>query len=538
MKLREIALTPPIVAIIISIGLMFDASATDRYVTAELDYGWGKDGKPVEGDKIYDKLQAAIKDSSDEDTIWLKDGFVSEETYSPKASGWGNNVGIYLNKKAITIRSVSGDARTGNPPALKGKPPTTVKFRLPDGRAIGSGAVCAIYVKESAATFMGIVFEGGSTTESQSSSWGGGGVMMANSPVVFDKCVFRNNNGGYGGGALAKTTGWDDAPTYTDCVFSNNWAWFQAAAAYGRATYERCEIINNGTTNTSSQGWCSGVCGAGTGFNARARMYDCIVSNNVNNGAKEGGALEYVRAVRTLVADNATRSGSGAGAIYSTLVDCEVRDNEAKGSAGGGGVFGCILTNCLVHGNSAGGSGGGVYGGTTIGCVISNNSAKATGGGMYFSSLAYTNIGNRIVYNRATSTSSGGAGIFARDGGSSYGCLIAFNDVVRTESSVTAAGVSSTWTQADSGKRYSRLVNCTVVSNSIVSTKSGSCTGGVFQGNLVNTIVIGNTLNRTLSNLSSIPTATNSCSPTLTRPADQAAGCTTADPKFRRGCVY
>ena len=529
MKLREIALTPPIVAIIISIGLMFDASATDHYVSADKDYGSGPNGEVLPGDLTYSTIQAAItaaqegNDEREPDTVWVKDGFVSTNRYSTKKNG--NYVGVYLNK-AITLRGQSGDARTGNPPILRGATAPTPSKLVMDGRYLGGDATAAICV-EAAATLKGLVFEGGSTTDSNSSASGGGGIYTTKAASI-EKCVIRNNIGAYGGGANAKySVGWGNAPTFTDCVFSNNWAWYKGGAAYGRATLLHCDVFSNFTTNNSSLGYCSGVSGV-DGTERTMRLYQCVVSNNMNVSSREIGGLNNAYAEDTTVISNSVRTKFGGGAASSTLVRCAVFGNRAAGN--GGGLYSCIATNCLIVGNSAK-NGGGVCNGTTVDCVISSNTAQY-GGGVHLDSVAVTNLRNRIVHNVATEK---GGGVYVGANASSYGCFIAWNRQTPTgDSMIGGGGFAGTWAQADSSKRYARLVNCTVVSNQTGGTASG---GGSYC-DLVNTIIYGNTKgNGKASNVGSVRSAVNSCAPELTD-TTKYPGCTAADPKFRRGCVY
>lgn len=535
MKLCEIALTSPFAAILVSFGLILGGSATDRYVSAELDYGWGKDGKPVEGDKIYDKLQAAIKASSNGDTIWIKDGFVSTEQYGTKKGTC--YTGIFLDK-AVTLRSVSGDARTGNPPILKGAPAKTPGFsRHPVGDVLGNDATRAIYVT-APATIKGLVFSDGSCSHSQNgvaypNGHGGGGVMTTTN-AVFEKCVIRNNYGGYGGGIMAKVhAGCEgEVPTFSECVVSNNWGWFMGGASAGQVKFYNCDIVCNNITNDSSNGYSAGV--DGNSWTYSPSLYNCTVTGNVNWCTATGGGMRYAYATNCLIANNTTYGGSGGGASFSHLTDCRILDNSVKDRAGGvkrtgGGVYSCVCTNCFIAGNEVSGHGGGVCNGTTVGCIISNNTALSNGGGMYFSEAGFVNIGNRIVCNEAVNAGGGfhdGAGE-----GMSYNCLIAWNAMTSSSQTTGGGGVSSSY----SPSRYTHIVNCTVVSN-----RSVKGTGGVYHCDLINSISWGNVKGeKTVSDYSGIRVATNSCCSGFSYPtAAKAAGCTTADPKFRRGCVY
>lgn len=515
---------------------MMPVFGVNRYVSADRDYGSGPNGEVITGDKTYATIKDAISAANAGDTVWVKDGFICEEQYktSTKQKLCYTTVGV---DKAITLRSQSGDARTGNPPVIRGKVKTgsesadasNVEARL-DG-----GDKRAMYVSAEA-TIIGFVLENGGTAKSNNGITGanahGGGGVMTTAAATFEKCVIRNNYGDYGGGIMTDTHatgGWDLAPTFNDCVITNNWAWYQGGGATGRATFNRCVIAFNNVTNSSTSGFCAGVHGGYTARSNYAIVRDSFVTNNVNWGAEYCGGAMNVRATNTLIANNRMRSGPGGGAQESVLVNCQVLNNRASN---GGGIQDCIATNCLIAGNAAVGTaqnagGGGVKDGVIVNCIITNNIAYNNGGGMMFTTTAFTNLCNRIVGNRAYGI---GGGIYDKNGGEHYGCLIADN-LLDTESSVTAAGAASTWSGTESSKRYIRLINCTVVSNRVLS---GSAVGGVYMADLVNTVVHGNLdAKGKASNCGTVRSATNSCATVIN--AASRANCQLSDPLFVPG---
>ena len=112
-KLGKVAVA---LAVAFSVGA---AGAADRYVSADKDYGSGPNGEVMEGDLLYNTIQDAITAAKAGETVWVKDGFICET-----GGGTGTSAGAMSRvsiSKAITLRSQSGDARTGNPPIIRGE---------------------------------------------------------------------------------------------------------------------------------------------------------------------------------------------------------------------------------------------------------------------------------------------------------------------------------------------------------------------------------------------------------------------------------
>jgi hypothetical protein len=85
----------------------------------------------------------------------------------------------------------------------------------------------------------------------------GGGVYCYDSSPEFSHCRFDSNSaGGYspeGGGGAACQSGSD--ATFTDCVFSGNWAWLRGDALYAlesSPTVTNCTFLRNDHCNTVS----------------------------------------------------------------------------------------------------------------------------------------------------------------------------------------------------------------------------------------------------------------------------------------------
>ena len=527
MNLREIALTSPFAAILVSFGLILGAFATDRYVSAEKDYGSGPNGEVKDGDLLYDTIQSAITAAKTGETVWVKDGFVCETGgTSTKKNGFVCRVVI---DKAITLRSQSGEGRSGNPPIIKGD------WANPDAtcmdEAVGSGARRPLYVSV-AATVLGFVIERGAahTLNSDYSDYGGGGISGKLGTI--EKCVIRNCYSGYGGGVHSPASS-TERLTLVDCVISNNVAQYRGDGAWGALTLKNCLVSGNGyDPNTAKKKGSGGV--SGKSDTVRILVEGCVISNNTTVGSGGGATWANISKGSCIVGNTASTSGGGANS--STLNDTEVCLNKvtnthASGGAGGG-LLSCVATNCVISGNTAQ-IGGGVSGGTTVNCYLANNRGRGHGGGVCLTSTANLCIGCTVVSNTAVQW---GGGLYVSvDKAAFYNCLVAWN-VQDANSGIGASGVCGEWTSAASTRKYARLVNCTVVSNWFNSGTNSRA--GTSQCDLVNTIVWGNlNANGRASNADATRSAVNSCAPELSD-TTKYPGCITSDPKFRRGCVY
>ncbi len=182
------------------------------------------------------------------------------------------------------------------------------------------------------------------------------------------------------------------------------------------------------TTDTSG--------GGAFGQSATAIITNCIVTGN--SAAAGGGGIYGGTAQGCSIRGN--RAPSGGGTYATHVFDSEILENI------GGGVYGltaspCVISNCVITGNTMAIYGGGASYARLINCLIKDNAATQ-GGGTYNS--FHTNCA--IIGNKATST-----------GGGAY------------------MGASS-----------GAVHNCTVVQN------TGAGAGGVFGGTVVNSIVYYN----------------------------------------------
>ncbi|MFH0909617.1 MAG: choice-of-anchor Q domain-containing protein, partial [bacterium] len=207
--------------------------------------------------------------------------------------------------------------------------------------------------------------------------------------------------------------------------------------------------------------------------------------------------------------------GSGGGVCCESpdvvLSNCIITGNSAYQF--GAGMFGGILNNCDLSGNS-GWLGGGTCDSTLNNCTLSGNSAFA-GGGAYFGTLNNCTLaGNSADYGGGAQngvlnncTLSGNSGWMG--GGAGAGML----------NNCTLSG-NSGW--MGGGVNWGTLNNCTLSSNS-----AGSEGGGAYDGTLNNCIVYYNTAPDG-ANYFGDTAFTNSC----TTPDPGGAGNITNAPSF------
>ena len=109
-------------------------------------------------------------------------------------------------------------------------------------------------------------------------------------------------------------------------------------------------------------------------------------------------------------------ANDGGGANSGILVDCQLIGNSAND---GGGVYGASLINCLVSSNSAG-YGGGMYIGTATNCLIISNAATIFGGGSYQGTF----VNCTLAENTAVTA---GGGVYGGSGAWLYNSIVFFN---------------------------------------------------------------------------------------------------------------
>ena len=151
-------------------------------------------------------------------------------------------------------------------------------------------------------------------------------------------------------------------------------------------------------------------------------------------------------------------------------------------SAAVSGIPICLLSNCVLTGNSANANGGGACNGTLVNCSLSGNFAYAGGGAYSAASSSCTFTSNSVYYK------GGGANL-----GTLTGCTLIGNtagDSAGGAESVTGVGflfTNNTAPNGCGGADYCTLSNCILVGN------LGRWGGGSFSSTLRTCWIISNT---------------------------------------------
>jgi hypothetical protein len=192
--------------------------------------------------------------------------------------------------------------------------------------------------------------------------------------------------------------------------------------------------------------------------------------------------------------------GTGAQLAGFTLAN-----GATAGTEPGGGVYcqsaACLISNCVITGNSSGGNGGGVYQGAALNCTFSNNVAASSGGGSY--DTWATNC--LFLANQGGGLACSSNGIFISDcaliansgGGAFHGTL--FRCLVEGNTGNFGGGLYQGFacaclfrsnTASSGGALYnSWATNCALVGNRATLLNQG---GGLFNGAALNCTIVNN----------------------------------------------
>lgn len=259
----------------------------------------------------------------------------------------------------------------------------------------------------------------------------GAGAYLAAGNPAFVRCTFRLNTtrsgeAGAAGGAGVLCT--NASPTFTACLFQENFAFGTAGASFGGAirnirsnpTLADCTFADNAVAGFDGQYWG----GAIANFASSPVVTNCVFKANMAVRSRGGAVFNYDRSNPTLTdcvfADNlADYGGAVCNSDYSSpaITRCTFTGNQASYGRGGaivnGGYCSSVVTECLFVGNAAANEGGAVCGSGQpqfVNCLFSANSAR-NGAAMFIEALG------EIAFTNCTVTGN----LASQNGGAIYG---------------------------------------------------------------------------------------------------------------------
>ena len=439
--------------------------------------------------------------------------FAADWYVSPTGTGGGTSPS---NRGEVMSVLYNGQVASGDTIHLAAGTYNLDKNKSPEGNFYGAGAYLSIPAEIGSLTFVGetgnpedVRLVGTSATDGMRIF-----VFCSGGHVVRDLTV----SGGYTdykGAGFCMTDGFIGNPeaafTASNCVVENCSAAYQGANFGG--LWLDCVIRNNEVRNLtptpSSNIAPSNVEGSGGGV-FHATLRSCMITNNVAGfcgGGIAGGRVNgeinqtvcLTKAYNCLIGWNRATYGGGAGAapIYGTrdyvqLFDCTLVGNTGAftdpgdGGGLGGGAYQCVVSNCVVRGNSStrpggdgvtfvayghdygNGTGGGVMDCEVVDSTIDGNSCYGGGGGAANSTLTRCHVTGNVAY--------WGAWPFGFGGGT-YGCPLV-KDCVLDNNRGGYGGAAFT----------GYLENCVITNNQATHYEGGA----TYSADTRNCIVVGN----------------------------------------------
>ena len=370
----------------------FTASAADWYVAPG---GTGGGTSPSNRGDLMGVLYNGQVASGD--TIHIASGTYNLDKNKSPYPSYGSGVYLVPPVSGVTFVGESGnpeDVRLVGSPATDGM---RIFYCLP---SVGGHVIRDLTVS-------------GGYTDYQGAGFCMDGGFIGNPEAAFtaSNCVVENCSALY--------TGANFGGLWLDCVIRNN------------------EVRHNmGTPGYDDGEWWLKIEGSGGGV-FHATLRGCVITNNVAGfcgggiaGGRQNGALDLpvcaTRAYNCLIGWNRATYGGGAGAapIYGTrdycqLFDCTLVENAAAydstgdGGGLGGGAYQCVVSNCVVRGNSAtrpgnttfvaywhdygNGSGGGVMDCEVVDSVIDGNTTYNGGAGAANSTLTRCHVTGNVA---------------------------------------------------------------------------------------------------------------------------------------------
>lgn len=469
-------------------SVALSVGATDRYVSSDGSYG-----SDVEGAVCYTDLWQAVKDAQDNETVWVKDGFVYEaENDRSKTVDWNGAKATLVMNKAFLLRSESGTCENGGGATLRGAPdPTTGN--------LGGNAICCVAPNKAGAVVKGFYLENGYTT-----TYSAGGAVNGVAGTAVEDCVIRNSKAQSGGGA-------GGAGVFRRCLFTSNTATASGGGAYNCSCYG-CTFTGNSAA--SGGGYAS--------QGADSVLSNCTIkANTVIAGTGKGGAF-YKGGSGTLtvrdsfVTDSSASDFGGAISIYNAtddvlIYDTLIANNTGAGNRSGGALFASstanvMLDHCTITNNT--GVNGGFFFGKTLfatNCTIAANKAGSGGAARLDNTVsdAHARFSDcRILDNEGTTNA---GAVYDEKGVVSFEhCTIAGNKApnyggVYGGASYDTCTISNNQATGTTGGLYlttdgAVVSNCTIIANTATGDAGGlRSIGGGKKPLIVDTKILDNT---------------------------------------------
>ncbi len=311
----------------------------------------------------------------------------------------------------------------------------------------GMGTVRCFLLNHADALLDGITISNGYAFNAAPNPQYGGGAHVISGRLR--NCIIRNNNAagtidttGYGGGVSLL-----NGEIANSTVMGNLAGGYSGMGGVGGGIYlgSNAAAFNCAVTGNLARYWGGGIYiagGSGTVTSCRVTFNECP-----GNGAGGIYASDGAGVFNTTCAwNNTSAKGGGIYAMACVMSNCLVTGNTSTyASTGGGGIYmdsGACIFNSEVSGNVASNGGGGIYAlgvtGLVQACVLSGNKAKNGGGIYHYASQGPLTIKNCTIHSNTASTSGGGIGNAV-----SFGRCVVEDCLINSNQASTGAGFYS-----------------------------------------------------------------------------------------------
>lgn len=341
----------------------------------------------------------------------------------------------------------------------------------------------------------------------------GTGVYATGSGTITSCQIIGNGNNTIDGGGIRCELGSSVTITDTTVSFNTGRVGGGIAVFDGQVTISNCQLVDNfadrgGGVYMHSGGTISGTpvlrntAILGAGFAGIGQIADCDFSNNIGPGVDlEGGVIQDCN-----VSGNSAQ-GAGAAGITAwggaTVLRCTITGNTSDEVGGVNLSDGAHMEDCTVTNNTSTFEVGGVWcggdGTTIVNCEISNNQAQQAAGGLKFQGGGMPTVSYCRIMNNQAGNRSGGISV---QGASPrmYNCLVAGN------SSNDSAAVEH---GSDGGISGALFVNCTFADNHCPN--NAAISSDVYKPTLINCVLANDARTEVSFSSGGAPEITYSC---------------------------